>query len=261
MAPASRHFNTAEGQALFSGLPVPVFSREAFLKAEKIPENFILDRSASDAAVYDRLKELTGASKIFRLSAFVTFDGRTVFLASSGPDEMTDTDDFLFCARRSAGIIKALGHPVDIGILSGGRMGDIGRCSKTDETIYRGMELEKILQKEGYAAIHHSILIEDAVKVSDLLISPDSLSGEMIVHAVAGVGRGRELGNVLLFMKPEDRISAASGNETAGHGTPDSCAGKEKMMCVVAILTENADMNDISGFSQALQEAFTKDSL
>jgi len=60
-----------------------------------------------------------------------------------------------------------------------------------------------MLAEENIPAKHYTILIEDAVKEANFLILPDSLSGEMVLKTAAGIGEGREIGNILLLQNAD----------------------------------------------------------
>lgn len=155
--------------------------------------------------VYEDIKEKTGAEKIFRLPVFLTHKGRLLFTAPAGPDMNSNPDDLEFCVKAGLPLIQRLGINPEIGIISGGRAGDLGRNETVDQTILTAEALEKKLNAEGIPAKHYTILIEEAVKEANFLILPDSLSGEMILKTVAGVGEGVEIGNILLLKPPAEK--------------------------------------------------------
>jgi len=74
-------------------------------------------------------------------------------------------------------------------VLSGGRMGDIGRSPEVDRTIDEAMEVERLGRLEGFSVTHCQILIEEAVRTRNLIIAPDGISGNIIfrtMHLVDG---------------------------------------------------------------------------
>ncbi|WNY28529.1 hypothetical protein MmiEs2_07200 [Methanimicrococcus stummii] len=152
--------------------------------------------------VYDKIKKETGADKIYRLSVFLTDKEQLLFAAPAGPDIISGLEDLEFCAKAGFSLIQKLGIKPEIGIISGGRAGDLGRDKTVDQTILTAEALEAKLNSEGISAKHYTILIEDAIKETNFLILPDSLSGEMILKTVAGVGEGVEIGNILLLKPP-----------------------------------------------------------
>ena len=156
----------------------------------------------SSADVYSLIKKETGAEKIFRLSVFLTSKGKLLFTAPAGPDMNSCLEDLEFCVKAGLPLIQNLGISPKIGLISGGRAGDLGRNVTVDQTITDAEALEKKLAAVGISAKHYTILIEDAVKEANFLILPDSLSGEMILKSVAGIGEGIEVGNILLLKAP-----------------------------------------------------------
>jgi Predicted phosphotransacetylase len=161
----------------------------------------LLEKSESVGEMYSEIKQKTGADKIFRLSVFLTNKNKLIFSTPTGPDMNTDLSDLEFCAKTGRSIIQKLGIEPKIGIISGGREGDIGRNEVVDKTIEDAKNLQKLLEQEEISATHYTILIEDAIKEADFLILPDSLSGEMILKTVAGIGEGREIGNIWMLKK------------------------------------------------------------
>ena len=165
----------------------------------------LLEKSESVGEMYSEIKQKTGADKIFRLSVFLTNKNKLIFSTPTGPDMNTDLSDLEFCAKTGRGIIQKLGIEPKIGIISGGREGDLGRNEVVDKTIEDAKNLQKLLEQEGISATHYTILIEDAIKEADFLILPDSLSGEMILKTVAGIGEGREIGNIWMLKKADGK--------------------------------------------------------
>lgn len=180
----------------------PVLSENKPVNAEETPDKIIILGKRPEEDVYDEIRQKTGAEKIFRLSVFLTHKGQLLFTAPGGPDMNSGVKDLEFCVKAGLPLIQNLGITPKIGIISGGRAGDLGRNPTVDQTIIDAETLEKKLISEGISAKHYTILIEDAVKTANFLILPDSLSGEMILKTVAGVGEGIEIGNILLLKTP-----------------------------------------------------------
>ncbi|MDR0767839.1 MAG: hypothetical protein LBE57_05310 [Methanosarcinales archaeon] len=166
-------------------------------------DQIILLESRPSADVYNQIKRETGAEKIFRLSVFLTAKGKLLFTAPAGPDMNSGLEDLEFCVKAGLPLIQNLGIKPEVGIISGGRAGDLGRNRAVDQTITDAEALVKKLAAVGISAKHYTILIEDAVKEANFLILPDSLSGEMILKTAAGIGEGIEIGNILLLKAPK----------------------------------------------------------
>ncbi|MCL2550283.1 MAG: hypothetical protein FWE78_05090 [Methanimicrococcus sp.] len=202
--------------------------------AENPSGNVILLEKNEPEKTYEEIKKKYGVDKIFRLSVFLTGKDVLIFSAPAGPDMNETLNDLVFCAKEGAAVMKRLGITPFIGIISGGRKGDIGRNATVDKTILDAEKLSEILEREKMPSKHYTILIEDAVKEANLLICPDSLSGEMILKTAAGVGEGREIGNVLLLKKKDGSSS---------HDAP----------FYLEQLTKKADPDDLKILKEALE--------
>lgn len=115
--------------------------------------------------------------------------GRMFFLAPVGVDEGWGVAHKLEFLRLSAILFRQLGVEMEAGVLSGGRMGDIGRSPEVDRTIGEAMEVERLGRLEGFSVTHCQILIEEAVRTRNLIIAPDGISGNIIfrtMHLVDG---------------------------------------------------------------------------
>ncbi len=111
------------------------------------------------------------------------------FLAPVGVDEGWGVLQKLDFVRFSAPLFQQLGIEMEAGVLSGGRMGDIGRSAEVDRTIHEAPEVERLGKAEGFNVEHCQILIEEAVRNKNLVIAPDGISGNIIfrtMHLVDG---------------------------------------------------------------------------
>ncbi|WNY27015.1 hypothetical protein [Methanolapillus ohkumae] len=195
------------------------------------------------AASYPDLKRETGAEKIFRLSVFITDKQKLLFLAPAGPDESESIKDLMFCVLEGLFILEKLEIVPEIGIISGGREGDAGRNARVDQTLLDAKTLQSLLDKENISSQNYTILIEDAVKKANFLIIPDSLSGELILRTVAGIGEGREIGNILLFKRPAQTKSLASKTIYIEQLT-EKANPKDAEILKQALLSANLGNND-----------------
>lgn len=115
--------------------------------------------------------------------------GRLFFLAPVGVDEGWGVAHKLEFLRYSAPLFRQLGLPMRAGVLSGGRLGDIGRSAEVDRSIRDAMEVERLGRGEGFDVEHCQILIEEAVRTKNLVIAPDGITGNIIfrtMHLVDG---------------------------------------------------------------------------
>ena len=81
-----------------------------------------------------------------------------------------------------------------VGVLSGGRLEDMGRNTRVDETLSDGEALTKQAIKKGISATHFGILLEDALESSNFVIAPDGITGNMIFRALHFFGGAKAIG-------------------------------------------------------------------
>lgn len=115
--------------------------------------------------------------------------GRMFFLAPVGVDEGWNLEQKLEFVRHSDPLFRQLGIPMRVGLISGGRLGDIGRSAEVDRSIREAIEAERSGRAEGFDVEHCQILIEEAVRTKNLVIAPDGITGNLIfrtMHLVDG---------------------------------------------------------------------------
>jgi len=95
--------------------------------------------------------------------------------------------------------IRRFGIEPAVGVLSGGRIGDIGRDRRVDRTLADGEFVTRRAVELGINAKHHTILIEDAIKESNFIVAPDGISGNLIFRTIAFLGGGDGLGAPVLM--------------------------------------------------------------
>jgi putative methanogen marker protein 4 len=135
------------------------------------------------------LKKYENTESLKRIALLETRSGIRFLLAPVGVDEgwtREEKEEFVAYAKR---IASALGMNERAAILSGGRLGDIGRHPVVDKTI---MDAEAVAEKTG--SDHMEILIEDAVEDHGIIIAPDGISGNLIFRTLALLGGGRAHG-------------------------------------------------------------------
>jgi predicted methyltransferase MtxX (methanogen marker protein 4) len=111
------------------------------------------------------------------------------FLAPVGVDEGWGVEHKLEFIRFCAPLFRKLGIGMEAGVLSGGRLGDLGRSAEVDRTMNEAMEVVRLAKNEGFDVEHCQILIEEAVRNKNLVIAPDGISGNIIfrtMHLVDG---------------------------------------------------------------------------
>ena len=175
------------------------------------PEKTIGDVLASgyvDAAVrgtarasgaLSHLKEVLGMKKLHRLALLLDNYGNPFFLAPVGIDEGADNEDKIEFIRLGTEYISRFGIEPVVGILSGGRIGDIGRDEWVDRTISNAEFVTARAQELGIAVNNYNILIEDAIKEANFILAPDGISGNLIFRTLVFLGGGDGIGAPILM--------------------------------------------------------------
>ncbi len=155
--------------------------------------------TAKASGALAHLKEALGKKRICRLALLLTVDGTPFFLAPVGIDEGNTIADKLRMITLGAEYIRRFGIEPAVGVLSGGRIGDIGRDRRVDRTLADGEFVTRRAVELGINAKHHTILIEEAIKESNFIVAPDGISGNLIFRTIAFLGGGDGLGAPVLM--------------------------------------------------------------
>jgi len=131
------------------------------------------------------LREATGVDHLLRIALLSTPKGRMFLLAPVGVDEGWTVEEKVELVERGRGLLPRLGLPGEVAVLSGGRLGDLGRHPAVDRTI---AEAELVARLTG--AVHREILIEDAILSAGMILAPDGISGNLIFRTLVHLGGG-----------------------------------------------------------------------
>ena len=134
------------------------------------------------------LKASFGVREIMRTAVLEDANGKQFLLTPVGIDEGTDRQSRIALALASVTYFSSSGWSMKCGVLSKGRTEDSGRGSDIRTSIEDGDRIVDSLRAKGHAAEHYAILIEDAVRDSDLVIAPDGVSGNLIFRTLHFVG-------------------------------------------------------------------------
>ena len=135
------------------------------------------------------LREAAGVDHLERVALLECADGRRFLLAPVGVDEGWAVTEKVALIARGRDLARRLGLPPGVGVLSGGRLGDLGRHPAVD----RSMADAELAARLGDAE-HCEILIEEAVERCGLVIAPDGIAGNLIFRTLAYLGGGNGLG-------------------------------------------------------------------
>jgi putative methanogen marker protein 4 len=143
------------------------------------------------------LKKACGVDRLERIALLETIDHQQFFLAPVGVDEGWTVQEKITMIDNGQKLARRFGLPEKTAVLSGGRLGDMGRHPIVDKTI---IEAEEIAQRTG--AIHGEILIEDAIKDCGVVIAPDGISGNLIFRTLTFLGHGIGHGAPVVNISP-----------------------------------------------------------
>lgn len=139
--------------------------------------------------------------KTYRLALLETSNGHQFFYGGVGIDEVNSYLDKFQMIKQAIQLFESLQIIPKIGILSGGRLGDVGRDPWIDQTIADAEKLCSQLQQlyPQYQTKHYQVMIEQAMKEQvNLLIAPEGIAGNLIYRTLVHLGKGRSYGALFL---------------------------------------------------------------
>jgi putative methanogen marker protein 4 len=171
--------------------------------------------TAKASATLSHLKRILDQGKLHRIALLKTSEGKPFFIAPVGIDEGNDLADKIAFIRLGVEHIRRFGIEPVVGVLSGGRMGDLGRDPRVDQTLAEGDFIVNRIREEGISAKHYTILIEDAIKEANFILAPDGISGNLIFRTLVFLGGGDGMGAPVLM----DRHVFVDTSRVGGHYT------------------------------------------
>ena len=180
---------------------VPAGHRNIRLQESKTPESALvsdlMDGTIQAAirgtlpanATLQALRAAAGIDHLERIALLETADGKKFLFAPVGIDEGWTVADKLDLIRKGRAIARRFGLPEKVGVLSGGRLGDVGRHGRVDQSM---ADAELVARLSG--AVHCEILIEEAIESCGLVIAPDGISGNLIFRTLTFLGAGSSHG-------------------------------------------------------------------
>jgi putative methanogen marker protein 4 len=142
----------------------------------------------SSSEVLRALKSSFKLMAVQRVAVMTSSERKPFLLAPVGIDEGVHADARMKLAIAISTYFLPLGWKLKVGVLSKGRLEDRDRGSDIRRSIDEGEALTGQLKDAGLQARHHTILIEDAVRESDLVLAPDGVSGNLIFRTLHFVG-------------------------------------------------------------------------
>jgi putative methanogen marker protein 4 len=188
-------------------------SKRIFLIESNEPESEILNYlgkqliscvvrgSLGSSKFIQSLKTSLNISEIARLALLETYKNQQFFFGPVGIDECNNIKNKKIFLEKAIRILEALNLKPKISILSGGRVGDLGRNPDVDKTINEAKELVDYFKLEHpKVEINHTeILIEKAIDdKSNLIIAPNGISGNLIYRTLVHLGGGKAYGAIYM---------------------------------------------------------------
>ncbi|PKL62543.1 MAG: phosphotransacetylase [Methanomicrobiales archaeon HGW-Methanomicrobiales-2] len=153
------------------------------------------------------LKTAAGLDHLERIALLETADGHLFLLAPVGVDEGWTVEEKVRLVGHGRNIARSFGLAGGVAILSGGRLGDLGRHPVVDRTM---ADAELVARLTG--AEHTEILIEEAARRYGMVVAPDGISGNLIFRTLtflgAGAGHGAPVVNIDRIFVDTSRASA-----------------------------------------------------
>jgi len=150
------------------------------------------------------LKSSINLSEIARLALLETYKGQQFFFGPVGIDECNNIKSKKIFIEKAMKLLDALNLKPKISILSGGRVGDLGRNPDVDKSINEAKELVEYFKLEHpkLEINHTEILIEKAINdKSNLLIAPNGISGNLIYRTLVHLGGGKAYGAIYMDIR------------------------------------------------------------
>ena len=158
----------------------------------------IVRGSISSSEFLKSVKKLLEINKISRIALLGTAWGKDFFFSPVGIDEGRTIEDKIFFAKQGYNLLKRLEIQPSIAILSGGRLGDLGRDKIVDNTINNAIKVVDKLKNDIKNIFHSEILIENAIKKANYIIAPDGISGNLIYRTLVHLGNGYSYGAIYI---------------------------------------------------------------
>ena len=145
--------------------------------------------SLPSSATLRALKEAAGVDHLLRIAVLSTRRGRKFLLAPVGVDEGWTVGEKVELVERGRDLAARLGLPGEVAVLSGGRLGDVGRHPAVDRTL---ADAELVARLTG--ATHREILIEEAIGSAGMILAPSGISGNLVFRTLVHLGEGKPHG-------------------------------------------------------------------
>ena len=188
-------------------------------------KNMVIDAivrgSLSSSEFLKNVKKFFDIPEINRLALLETSKGFQFFYGPVGIDECNSYEKKIMFIKKAIRVLESLKIKPQISVLSGGRIGDVGRDPHVDETIRNAVDIVEYFKRENpnLAISHDEILIEKAIeKKSNLIIAPDGISGNLIYRTLVHLGEGKAYGAIYMDIDRAIIDTSRVGNQSEIYG-------------------------------------------
>jgi putative methanogen marker protein 4 len=142
----------------------------------------------------EELRNAHGLDRVLRTAVLGSAGGRTFMLTPVGIDEGRTIDQRFELVSTTMEYLRPTRWSLKVGVLSKGRTEDRGRGEDIRRSLEEGDELARRLRTDGIEAEHYGILVEEALRESDVLVAPDGVTGNLMFRTFHFIGAGRAFG-------------------------------------------------------------------
>jgi putative methanogen marker protein 4 len=159
--------------------------------------------SCSAALVLREIKRQLKPDRLGRIALLRAQDGYEFFFSPVGIDEGNSVEEKVFLIEEGVKLIRRFGVEPRVGVLSGGRSGDLGRIERVDKTIVEAKKTVDLIRGDGFSPIkNYNILVEDAVyDRANFIIGPDGVTGNLMFRSLVFLGCGKGFGAPMVGME------------------------------------------------------------
>ncbi len=172
--------------------------------------------SLPSSKVLRSIKEGFSVDRLHRIALLEDYRGRLFFFAPVGVDEGEEVSDKLELVKHAVKLHEILGLEPKIALLSGGRLEDVGRSSRVDQTLCEAALLQQLVKDLGLAkdVMHPGILIEDALAAgATFILAPDGIGGNLVFRTLEFLGGGRGIGALYMDLLPSVFVDVSRAME------------------------------------------------
>lgn len=178
------------------GLEVSIYTNpEALVDALMEGDVDCAARGTLDSATtLDVVRDRFDIEHVLRIAYMRTAYEKPFFLAPVGVDDcptISQKEELIEYIHKYSKVFNIFPR---IGVLSAGRISDENKMPEIRKSVDEARRLVKKAQDLGLSARFYEILIEDAIKSSNIIIAPDGVSGNLIFRTLYYLGSGDSYG-------------------------------------------------------------------